>query len=284
MNYYEIPADLWRQAQREQNIPSWFVDFSLTDRWKNYSEHTEIDTRFTTIEIQMRYAHKDGQCYQIQEYIVWDYEVTIRTGTLCYYLNVNTEALLRSRQFAMRFLWDRTLNALANYHDPTTGVAGGLADIGVIVFGASLPPIFSDIAQGISMGQLLDDIQDITDRVEKRLNEIDRLLDLDGTELFCFENVEWRRMYKTVKTFSSVEIVEVRCTDWILEIPEGETLHIPDHTERIYPLPELDREDTDQLDNLRDAYSTGKKNTGIGFLKGVIKKTEKQQTNTNKKR
>ncbi|MCW9712036.1 hypothetical protein LQ318_03880 [Aliifodinibius salicampi] len=232
----------------------------------------------------MRYTHKHGQCYQIQEYIVWDYEVTIRTGTLCYYLNVNTEALLRSRQFAMRFLWDRTLNALASYYDPTTGVAGGLADIGVIVSGASLPPIFSDIAQGISMGQLLDNIQDITDRVETRLNEIDRLLALDGTELFCFEDVKWRRRYQTVKTYSSVEIVEVECTDWILEIPEGETLHIPEQTERIYPLPELDQEDTGRFKSLRNAYSTDKRNAGIGFLKDVIKKQEIQKTDTDKKR
>ena len=249
MDYLEIVFDgseaNRRQARDQFNLPPWLTRFWIEDKWKNADEHTEIDPSLSSVVIEIRYAHRAGRCYQIREYCVYDQRVWIRTGTLCLFLRVDVNALHEAEQFAIRFLLDATLSALANYHDPTTGTAAGLADIGLMVAGSAIPPVFGDLFSAIDMGQLLDSISEIAAKVEERLREIRRLLALDHAKIAEYHNVTYRNNWKSVKSFSSTEIVEVECADWILEAPEGEVIRIPDHDERLYPplplSPDVDR-------------------------------------------
>ena len=86
---------------------------------------------------------------------------------------------------------------------------------------------------------------------------------MDGSKLAEYPNVTNRYKWERVKSFSSVEIVEVECADWILEIPEGEVIRIPGHDEHVYPpLPlsdDLDR----SFGNLRElGIQTGTDSAG----------------------
>ena len=120
-------------------------------QWVTYDEHKEIDTNFTLVVIEMSYEHMKGCCYQIRGYCVYDWEVTVRTGTVRYLLRVRSAELLRAELFAMQFLLDATQNAIANYHDPTSGVAGGLIDIGLMAADSVIPPVFGDLASAKDM-------------------------------------------------------------------------------------------------------------------------------------
>ncbi|MCU7830282.1 MAG: hypothetical protein KZQ85_14555 [Candidatus Thiodiazotropha sp. (ex Myrtea sp. 'scaly one' KF741663)] len=239
MDYLEIVFDHYnenRQQARDQfNLPAWLTRFWIDSKWKNADEHTEIDPNLSSVVIEMRYAHEGGRCYQIREYCVYDQKITIRTGTLCLFLRVDVNGLRQAEQFAIRFLYDATLNALANYHNPTSGVVAGLVDIGLMAAESVILPVLGDIFSAADMAELLGSIQEITDKVEARLREIRRLIGLDGSKLAEYPNVRHPYRWESVKSFSSVEIVEVECADWILEIPEGEVIRIPEHDERLYP-------------------------------------------------
>ncbi|MCU7845121.1 MAG: hypothetical protein KZQ93_14925 [Candidatus Thiodiazotropha sp. (ex Monitilora ramsayi)] len=268
MDYLEIVFDNHnenRQQARDQfNLPDWLPRFWIEDRWKKSDEYTEIDPSLSSVVIEMRYAHQGGRCYQIREYCVYDQKVTIRTGTLCLYLRVDVGQLRDAQQFALRFLVDATLNALANYHDPTSGVVAGLVDIGLMAAESAIPPILGDIFSAADMAELLDSVQEITDKVRARLQEIQRLIDLDGSLLAEYPNVRNPYRWETVKTFSSVEIIEVECERWILEIPEGEVIRIPDHDERLYPALPLSDEMDRAFRHLRDqGIQTGKDSAGM---------------------
>jgi hypothetical protein len=128
----------------------------------------------------------------------------------------------------------------------------GLVDLGVMAAGSALPPILSDLASGLDMSQLFDNVQTIVDQVEPRLRAIARLRALDGTKIATYTNVVFVWGRERTKTFSSVDVVEVQCADWILKIPEGEAVAMPAHNELIYPLPPLDAELENELRNLRE--------------------------------
>lgn len=257
MDYLELVFDRYNenraQARDQFQLPPWSPRFWIDARWIGADEASAIDPTLSRVVIEMRYAHKGGRCYQIREYCVYDQRVTVRTGTVELILRIDKPAIVEARIFALRFLADATLQALANYHNPTGGTVAGFVDIGLMAAGSAVPPVFGDLLSGISMGQLLDEINDITDKVDARLRELDRIESLDGSVLATYRDVAWRRRSVTVRTCAPDEIVEVECADWILQKPEGEVFVVPEHNEQVYPPLPLEDEVERELRDIRES-------------------------------
>jgi hypothetical protein len=267
---FDVDTPSMNEIRDDNNIPDWFNGFRYEVRWEDIENFEYVDTSNTSIVIEISYGREGDICYQIREYCVYDWYKVGQTGTAVLILWINKAELLEAEIFAARFFLKATAQAIGDYHDPTGSVAGGLVDIGVTVTGSALPPIFSDIAQGISMGQILDDMKAISDELKRRRADISRLRDLDGTEIARYENLTIWYHSTQQKTFSSIEIVEVDCEDWIQEIPDGETVRVPSHDEVIYPLPPLNEELERELEELRETYGQDERTSRLCVLKNII--------------
>lgn len=260
VDYDNLPSDRFSEAQRLFGIPDWFGDFTIKEDWINFEDTTAIDNTppFTQqVRIIVRYAHEGGKCYRIREFCVQEWKVTTRRGTLVLRLCVDVGKVLIAIRNAKLLLMRQTANALGDYADPSMQTAGGLIDLGIAFKGLPLPQIFGGLGQAISLGQLFDNISEIVDRLEPILRELQRLVDADGSIIARYENVVWRRKWELVKTASLIEdIVEVECADWILAVPEGQTIRVPEHDEDFVAPPPLDEDLERELREIRELDKT----------------------------
>lgn len=278
MDYYGIPNP-WPIAKDKFGIPDWFVDLTITDHWIDFHDEITIDPEMTQILIEKSYSHEDGKCYEIQEYVIYDYEVTTRYGTLQNILHVDLEELHQARKSAILFLTKQLQGSLASYADPSLSTAGGLIDVGIAFAGLPIAQIFGDIGQGISLGQLLDEASELVDKIEPILKAIERLIAADGKVVAEYADVVWSYNWKQIKTYSSVQdIIEVECARWIQEIPEGEVKRVPMWDEWVYP-PLVPDDSLEQEINKIKEESRNVKSMATGTIDQMIKEiTENNRT------
>jgi len=238
-NYFDIPSQ-YDVARTTLSIPDWFTAFRVVEEWGPYDVSEYLNTEHTEVIVEKRYGHRGGRCFRIDEYCVYDWKVTVWIGTVTYRLRIDQASLRRSIRDAELLLLRISRQAIADYADPTSGTAGGLIDIGLSFTNLPIPQIFGDLAGLVDLTQLLSNIQEIADKTEQVLRELERLRRLDGRIVARFDNVRLEKEWNKIKTFSSVEIVEVECARWILELQEGETVRVPGHDERLFPVPPLE--------------------------------------------
>lgn len=235
VNYFDIPSQV-PVARTRFSIPDWVDFISVYDEWGPYDISTYIDPEYQKIIIEMRYAHRGGRCYRIEDYCVYDWRVTVWIGTVTYRLRVDQARLRRKMRDAELLLYRITRDALVDYIDPTSGAEGGAIDIGIAFANLPIPQIFGDLAGVVDLTQLLAKVSEIAENTERVMRELERIRRLDGQIVARFDNIRCEKEGQQIKTFSSIEIKEVQCAQWILDIPEGETIRVPGHDQWIYPV------------------------------------------------
>ena len=186
-SYFDLPSQI-PVAVGRFSIPDWFLGFRIVDEWGPYAELRCTDRSQSIVIIEKRYARKGDRCYRLDEYCVYDWNVTAWVGTVTHRLRIDQEKIRRAERGA-------ELRLHRNTPDGTE------------------------------------------DKAEHVLRELRRLSALDGQIVARFNDVRWEQEMARVKTFSSLEIVEVANADWVSEIPEGQMQRRPEHDQWIEPVP-----------------------------------------------
>jgi hypothetical protein len=233
-----------REAARLFSIPDslanyFFIELSL----ENASESIAFPPELRTVVIKKSYFRLGGWCFRIDDIDVIDQLARYRTGTAVFRLRVKRLEVQRAIREAEALAAKLKLDAFKDFLDPTTGVVGDVADLAAriarIYRGIPVVEIFGDLADAIDLAQLADSLEKIVDGVDALRLALKRLLTLDGMVVKRFSKVRQLVSFEAVTTFSGRALTEVECAAFILALPEGEVLPVPEQDETYYPGPEL---------------------------------------------
>ena len=239
IDYYDLP-DRIATAEKKLKIPKWFDDFTVTEDWELKKESVSLDLSLSTTIIEKSYVRRGDRCFRIEDYCIYGWNVTTVTGTRVFIFRVNLTAVLAAINQAGMVAVLAARRRLVEYIESQDDfdVAKAVEIITRLFPAIPFGEVFRELAGFADLPSLLGDLDAIADRAMKVQAELRRLLALEGTVFARFGHVRMVTSLVRVQVFSHKDLIEVECADFILELPEGEALRVPEQDDFPHPAPE----------------------------------------------
>lgn len=241
IDYYDLP-DRIATAEKKLKIPKWFDDFTVTEDWELKKESVSLDLSLSTTIIEKSYVRRGDRCFRIEDYCIYGWNVTTVTGTRVFIFRVNLTAVLAAINQAGMVAVLAARRRLVEYIESQDDfdVAKAVEIITRLFPAIPFGEVFRELAGFADLPSLLGDLDAIADRAMKVQAELRRLLALEGTVFARFGHVRMVTSLVRVQVFSHKDLIEVECADFILELPEGEALRVPEQDDFLIPPPKID--------------------------------------------
>lgn len=223
-DYNEI---IRRPAQRPDIVPEWWPHWNVSYEWEanGYIEIEFIRPEWTEVVIEKGYAHENGKCFEITEFVVYDYIIKLRRGTVLCVLHIPPNKLRYAKYKLRNSLNFQVGEALLDAIIPDEGaIVDEIIDV-------ALRTSVNAAWQTMSTLELLENIEKITDRFREMITELNALPENGRKIIERIENVEWEPSHRKVRKASPNTIKEIECERWILSLPEGHVRRVPERDE-----------------------------------------------------